>query len=35
MTIVTHYSPKMNVITYWKEHDSNERVEECRLVSRK
>jgi hypothetical protein len=34
-TIVNHYSPKMNMITYWKEHDSNERVEECRLVSRK
>lgn len=35
MTIVNHYSPKLNMITYWQERDSNERVEECRLVSRK
>ena len=35
MTIVNHYTPKLNMITYWQERDSNERVEECRLVSRK
>ena len=34
-TIVTHYSPKMNMITYWMEHDSNDRRSECRLVSLK
>ncbi len=34
-TVVSHYSPKMNIITYWKERDTNGRVEECRLVSRK
>lgn len=34
-TIVTHYSPKLNTIVYWFEHDSNNRREECRLVSQK
>lgn len=34
-TIVNHYAPEMNMITYIKEHDSEDRIEECRLVARK
>ena len=34
-TLVNHYAPELNMITYIKHHDSDDRVEECHLVSRK